>query len=163
MDWLTTTHTSSDAPTLRAWQRASGSRLRRWLFTRALCRRAPYVRTIRPQLIELKPTLCRVALAKHRRVHNRLGAVHELAIGNLCELAADMVTEVTIPGALRWIPRGMTIEYLRGAETAVSATARLDKTEWREAELVAVPVSVTDTRGTEVVRAVVSMYVATAT
>jgi len=163
MDWLTTTHTSSDAPTLRAWQRASGSRLRRWLFTRALCRRAPYVRTIRPQLIELKPTLCRVALAKHRRVHNRFGAVHELAIGNLCELAADMVTEVTIPGALRWIPRGMTIEYLRGAETAVSATARLDKTEWREAELVAVPVSVTDTRGTEVVRAVVSMYVATAT
>jgi len=163
MDWLSTTHTSSDGPTLRAWQKASGSRLRRWLFTRGLWRRSPYVRTIRPQLIELKPTLCRVALAKHRRIENQLGAVHPLAIGNLCGLAAEMVTEVTVPAALRSSTRGMTIEYLRSAQSALNATARLDKSEWREAETVAVPVSVTDADGREVVRAVVSMYVATAT
>ncbi len=38
-----------------------------------------------------------------------------------------MVTEVTIPTSMRWISRGMTIEYLRKAETDVTATARLTK------------------------------------
>jgi hypothetical protein len=60
---------------------------------------------------------------------------------------------------MRWIPRGMTIEYLRKAETDVTGTARLDKTEWSGAEDVGVHVSVTDRQGTEVVRAVITMYV----
>lgn len=93
-------------------------------------------------------------------MENHIGTVHALAMGNLCELAAGMVTEVTIPTSLRWLPRGMTIEYLRKAETDVTATARLDKTEWTgQAENVAVPVSVVDTTGTEVVRAVITMYI----
>ena len=70
-----------------------------------------------------------------------------------------MCTEVTIPVGMRWIPRGMTIEYLAKAETDVTATARLDKTEWTGAENIGVPVSVHDTSGKEVVRAVISMYV----
>jgi hypothetical protein len=60
---------------------------------------------------------------------------------------------------MRWIPRGMTIEYLRKAETNVTGTARLDKTQWTGAEDVGVPVSVTDRNGNEVVRAVITMYV----
>ena len=39
------------------------------------------------------------------------------------------------------------------------ATARLDKTEWTGPENVGVPVTVTDSAGKEVVRAVISMYV----
>jgi hypothetical protein len=70
-----------------------------------------------------------------------------------------MVTEVTIPPSMRWIPRGMTIEYLRKAESEVTATARLDKSEWGEAQNVGIPVSVVDGNGTEVVRAVITVYV----
>jgi acyl-coenzyme A thioesterase PaaI-like protein len=92
-------------------------------------------------------------------VQNHIGTVHAIAMANLCELAAGMLMEVTIPTTMRWIPRGMTIEYLRKAETSVAATARLDKSEWTQAEDVAVPVSVTDAKGTEVVRAVIAMYV----
>lgn len=101
-----------------------------------------------------------MSLRKRRRVQNHIGTVHALAMGNLCELAAGMVTEVSLPGSMRWLPRGMTIEYLRKAESDVTATARLAKTEWSgAAENVAVPVSVVDTTGTEVVRAVITMYV----
>jgi hypothetical protein len=53
----------------------------------------------------------------------------------------------------------MTIEYLRKADSDVTATARLDKKEWREAGNVGVPVTVVDARGEEVVRAVITMYV----
>jgi len=80
-------------------------------------------------------------------------------MGNLCELAAGMVTEVTLPTDLRWLPRGMTIEYLRRADSDCIATARLIKPEWIPPENVAVPVSVVDASGTEVVRAVITMYV----
>jgi len=155
---------STTSPTggavLSAWHRASGSGMGRWLFARAVCRRAPYFGTIRPQFLELAPGVCRVSMRKRRRVENHIGTVHALAIGNLCELAAGMVTEVTLPASMRWLPRGMTIEYLRKAESDVSATARLDKKAWSgQAENVAVPVSVVDATGTEVVRAVITMYV----
>lgn len=153
-------HTTSVGPVLSSWQRASGSRLGRWLFARAVCRRAPYFATIRPYFVELAPAVCRVGMRKRRGVENHIRTVHALAMGNLCELAAGMVTEVTIPTTMRWIPRGMTIEYLRKAETDVTATARLTKVEWGHApESVGVPVSVVDASGTEVVRAVITMHI----
>jgi len=158
-DWLTRTDTTSAGPTLRAWMRAQRTAFGRWLFARTVSKRAPYFGTIKPRFLELQPKVCRVWMRKRRAVENHIGTVHALAMGNLCELAAGMCTEVTIPVGMRWIPRGMTIEYLAKAETDVTATARLDKTEWTGAENVAVPVTVTDSSGKEVVRAVISMYV----
>jgi acyl-coenzyme A thioesterase PaaI-like protein len=159
MDWLTMTDSTSMGPTLRAWHKHSASRLGRWLFARMVCRRAPYFATIRPRFIELRPSFCKVSMRRRRSIENHLGAIHALALGNLCELAAGMVTEVTTPPGTRWIPRGMTIEYLRKAESEVSATARLDKSEWLLSGTVAVPVSVADKNGNEVVRAVITMHV----
>lgn len=98
-------------------------------------------------------------LPQRRAVQNHLGSVHALAMGNLCELAAGMVTEVTLPPTMRWIPRGMTIEYLKPAQSNVTATARLDRNEWSGAQNVGVPVTVVDAQGVEVVRAVITMYV----
>jgi len=158
-DWLTRSDTTAMGPTLRAWMRIRGSAFGRWMFARTVSRRAPYFGTIKPRFLELEPKLCRVGMRKRRAVENHIGTVHALAMGNLCELAAGMCTEVTIPVGMRWIPRGMTIEYLAKATTDVMATARLDKTEWTGAENVGVPVTVTDTAGKEVVRAVISMYV----
>ena len=159
MDWLNRTDTTSVGPTLRAWIRAQRSSIGRWLFARAVSKRAPYFATIKPRFLDLQPKQCRVAMKKRRGVENHIGTVHALAMGNLCELAAGMCTEVTIPVGMRWIPRGMTIEYLAKAETDVTATARLDKTEWAGPENIGVPVSVQDANGKEVVRAVISMYV----
>ncbi len=158
-DWLTRTDTTAAGPTLRAWMRLQRSSFGRWMIARTVCRRAPYFGTIKPRFLDLQPKLCRVYMRKRRAVENHIRTVHALAMGNLCELAAGMCTEVTIPAGMRWIPRGMTIEYLAKAESDVVATARLDQTEWTGAENVAVPVSVTDVNGKEVVRAVISMYV----
>lgn len=98
-------------------------------------------------------------MASRKQVRDSQGSVRCLA--NLCELAAGMVTEVTIPPSLTWTVRGMTIEYLRRAQTGVTATARLDKTEWSDSQNVGVPVSVVDDKGAEVVRAVISINVST--
>ena len=150
---------AADSLTLAKWRRLSGGAVGRWLFGRIVSLRAPYFATIAPRFLELRPGLCRVSMRKRRRVENHLGTVHALAMGNLVELAAGMVTEVTIPAAMRWIPRGMTIEYMKKALTGVTATARLDKPDWGGAENTGVLVSVHDAGGVEVVRAVVTMYV----
>lgn len=153
------TDPSSVPRVLRHYQSLASMPLGRWLFGRIVCFTAPYFATIRPRFHELRPGLCQVSLRKRRRVTNHLGTVHAIAMANLCELAGGMLMEVTLPVDKRWIPRGMTIEYLKKVTTGVSATARLDKTQWSGAENVALPVSVEDTHGTEVVRAVITMYV----
>src|SRR3546814_8551637 len=39
-------------------------------------------------------------------------SVHAIALCNAAELAGGMMTEVSIPSGARWIPKGMTVEYL---------------------------------------------------
>ncbi len=152
--------TATEQPAaLRHFERMSRWPAGRWLFARLICLRAPYFASIRPRFVELRPGLCQVTIRKRRAVQNHIGTVHAIAMANLCELAAGMLMEVTIPVAMRWIPRGMTIEYLRKAQGGVSAVARLDKTEWHAPQDIGVPLTVTDAAGTEVVRAVITMYV----
>jgi len=151
--------TPSVPAVLRHYQRLSALPFGRWLFARLICFNAPYFATIHPRFVELRPGLCQVAFAKRRSVTNHIGTVHAIAMANLCELACGMLMEVTLPTHLRWIPRGMTIEYLKKAATGVVGTARLDKAEWTGSENIGVPVFVSDQHGSEVVRAVVTMYV----
>jgi acyl-coenzyme A thioesterase PaaI-like protein len=144
---------------LKLYERLATKPLGKWLFAEIICRNAPYFETIAPRFNELRPGFCQVSMRKRRAVLNHIGTVHALAVGNLCELAAGMVMEATLPADMRWIPRGMTIEYLGKAKTDITASARLDKTEWAEGENVGVPVTAVDKEGKEVVRAVITMYV----
>jgi acyl-coenzyme A thioesterase PaaI-like protein len=144
---------------LNLYQRISGFPGGRWLFTRIVCFRSPYFGSIRPQFVELRPGIARVSMKKRRSVQNHIGGVHALAMGNLCELAAGMMTEVTMPRNMRWIPRGMTIQYLRQARSDVSAEARLELREYNQKEDVVVDVEVMDREGTRVVRAEITMYI----
>lgn len=160
LDWLHLTHASTPGPLLNEWQRRAHSRLGRWLFARSLWRRAPYLRILRPRLLELRPALCRVALASSKHVRSSEGTVHSAALSSLCELGAALVTEVTLPWKLYASARGLSIEYLQPARSDVTATARLDKSEWLGTERIAVPVSLLDSDGAEVARGVVSLQVA---
>lgn len=146
---------------LNLYERLSRRPLGKWLFAEIICLNAPYFATIEPRFHDLRPGFCQVSMRKRRGVLNHIRTVHALAIGNLCELAAGMLMEATLPANLRWIPRGMTIEYLSKARTDVTAIARLDKTDWLDGENVGVPVTAVDTDGKEVVRAVITMYIST--
>lgn len=145
--------------TLKLYERLSHRPLGKWLFARIVCLNAPYFATISPRFHDLRPGFCQVSMRKRRGVQNHIRSVHALAIGNLCELAAGMLMEATLPAELRWIPRGMTIEYLGKAMTDITASARLDKADWAERQDIGVPVTAADTSGKEVVRAVITMYV----
>lgn len=129
------------------------------LFAFVICRNAPYFATIRPRYHRYEPGHVEVSMRKRRKVENHIRSIHALAMGNLCELAAGTLMEATVPAHMRWLPRGMTIEYLKPARSDIRAVATLDKSAWPGKEDVEVPVSVTDADGTEVVRARITMHV----
>ena len=132
-----------------------------WIFSRLVCLKAPYFATIAPRFVALEPGRCEVHIRDRRRVHNHIGTVHAIALCNLAELSAGVMTDATIPPQMRWIPKGMTVEYLkkavgtlRGVATpALAARASGDGHEWP------VDVQVTDAAGEVVFRARVMMWV----
>ncbi|MBT8135587.1 MAG: DUF4442 domain-containing protein [Gammaproteobacteria bacterium] len=147
-------------PVLALYRRLSRWPLGHWLFTRALCFKAPYFATIRPLFTVLGPGHAEARIRKRRRVENHIHTVHAIAMANLCELVAGTMTEVTVPVSMRWIPKGMSIDYLAKATTDVSAVAKIDPLPaFATAADLPVTVEVSDTAGTVVVRAVITMYV----
>jgi acyl-coenzyme A thioesterase PaaI-like protein len=130
------------------------------LFSRAVTRRAPYFASISPLIEELRPGRCVVRIDNRRAVRNHIGTVHAIAMCNMCELAAGLMIDSSLPRGLRWIPRGMTVRYLKKAETGLRAVAeaKLDFAADFRGDVV-LPVKVSDAAGQVVMEADISMYV----
>lgn len=133
----------------------------RWLYGRLICFKAPYFATIAPRFVALEPGRCAVDIRDRRRVHNHIGTVHAIALCNAAELTAGMMTDVTIPSSMRWIPKGMTVEYLAKAKGTLRAEATPEAASVQAASGYAWPVkvSVRNAVGEEVFRARIDMWV----
>jgi uncharacterized protein (TIGR00369 family) len=144
---------------LAAWRRFERWPFGKALFSRLICWKAPYFASIRPRFEEFRPGFARVSMRKRRAVTNHIGTVHAIAMCNLAEIAAGTMTEVSIPSTMRWLPKGMQVEYLRKAETDVEAVATLPDVAEGPARDVAVLVEVKDRAGELVCRATITMWV----
>ena len=142
---------------LHAFNVASRFPLGRWFFSRAVCWRAPYFASIRPYIDVLKPGRVEVKMKKRRRVENHLQTVHAIAMCNMAELAGGLCTDISIPPGSRWIPAGMTVEYLKKAKTDLLAVADGTGVDWQQSGEVLVPVEVRDTAAQVVFRALIRM------
>lgn len=133
----------------------------RWLYGRLICSKAPYFATIAPHFVTLEPGCCEVTIRDRRRVHNHIGTVHAIALCNAAELSAGMMTDVTIPASMRWIPKGMTVEYVAKAKGTMRAKATPEFAPTESASGYAWPakVSIRDGEGNEVFRARIDMWV----
>lgn len=133
----------------------------RWLYGRLICLKAPYFATIAPRFRTLEPGRCEVAIRDRRRVHNHIGTVHAIALCNAAELTAGMMTDVTIPSSMRWIPKGMAVEYLAKAKGTLYALAEPEASARDAASGYAWPVlvRVRNEAGEDVFRARIDMWV----
>ena len=86
-----------------------------WLFSRLVCFKAPYFATIKPRIDVLEPNRCEAVIQDRRRVHNHIGTVHAIALCNLAELVGGLMTDASIPESMRWIPKGMQVDYVKKA------------------------------------------------
>lgn len=128
-------------------------------FSQMACQVAPYFSTINPLVTELRAGSAQVQVPFRREITNHLGTVHAIALCNAAELAAGMMTDVSIPAGARWIPKGMTVEYLAKAKTDVTAVANGEGLDWQTEGDKIVPVDVHDAEGRKVFTARITMNV----
>ena len=131
-----------------------------WLFTRAICFKAPYFGSISPSIEVLEPGRCVATIRRHRAITNHIGSVHAIAMCNLAELVGGMMTEVSLPDSMRWIPKGMTVAYLKKAMGTLRATATpaIPIVHADQGYELPVEVAVVDEAGDTVFRATIGMW-----
>lgn len=149
----------SDNYLLKLYQRATRLPRGRRLFSLMFSRKAPYFSTVRPLIEELRPDYCRVTFKKCRRVENHIGTVHVIAICNALEAAMGAMAEASIPGHLRWIPKGMDVRYTAKATSDITATAEVAPGAWEHGPEVAVRVTAKRGDGTAVVEGTIHLWV----
>lgn len=127
-------------------------------FSQMIGELSPYFTSIAPQFVELRAGYAEVRFAKRHEVLNHLGTVHAIALCNAAELAAGTMTDASIPSGHRWIPRGMSVEYLALGTGDIRAVADGREIDWQQLGDIKVPVTayVDDL---PVFRAEISMYV----
>ncbi|BDU22030.1 hotdog fold domain-containing protein [Dyella sp. GSA-30] len=146
--------------TLQIWSRFAAVPCGKWAFSRLLCFKAPYFGSIRPRFVTLKPEYCEVRISKRRAVLNHLGTVHAIAMCNMAELAGGTMTEVTVPSTHRWIPKGMTVEYLKKATSDLVAVATPESAaDWSQPGEYKVRVVVRNRHDEAVFQALITMWV----
>ncbi len=151
----------SDIPkTLALYQRFAGLPAGRWLFSRAVCLRAPYFATVRPRVVTLEAGRCVAEMPHRRAVQNHIGTVHAIALCNLAEFVAGLCSEASLPTSMRWIPKGMTVDYVAKAKGRMRAVATPAVPAVHAEQAYELPMSVviSDPGGTEVLRATIRMW-----
>jgi len=128
-------------------------------FSKMACQMAPYFTTINPLISALRPGHATVQVPFSREITNHLGTVHAIAMCNAAELAAGTMTDVSIPAGARWIPKGMTVEYLAKAKSDVTAVADGEAVDWQTEGDKIVPVDIHDAEGKKVFTARITMNV----
>lgn len=146
---------------LSTYRMLSGKPGGKWLFSRLVCWKAPYFSSIAPRIETLEPGRC-VATFRHRRaVTNHIGTVHAIALCNLAELTGGLACDASIPASMRWIPKGMSVAYLKKAVGTMRAiaTPALAPREAEKGYDLPFDVVVENTAGEAVFRATIAMWI----
>ncbi len=152
---------SNKSSVLTAWRIVKKLPFGHWLFTKIVCFKAPYFGSMKPYILNLKAGHCSARVKNRRRVHNHIGTIHAIAQCNLAELCAGVMVDATVPVKThRWIPKGMTVQYLAKVDTDVTAIAEIDLPhQWLDKEDLVVPVKLYNTRNELVFTADITMYI----
>ncbi|MBN8739804.1 MAG: DUF4442 domain-containing protein [Lysobacterales bacterium 69-70] len=148
------------SPALQLFRKYGRSGIGRWFYSRLICWRAPYFGSISPRIEKLESGRCEVSLRQRRRVQNHIGTVHAIALCNMAELSGGLATDATIPAGMRWIPKGMTVRYLKKATGTLIATALVPAiADPTQAQDLHAKVEVRDARNDVVFDADITMWV----
>jgi acyl-coenzyme A thioesterase PaaI-like protein len=146
---------------LKIYNSLQGFPMGKRLFSYLTCKSAPYFGSIKPLFVELAPGRCVILMKKRKSITNHIKTVHAIAMCNLVELAGGVCTDVSLPEGVRWIPRGMTVEYLALAKTDLTGICNIDLDEiknWDFSRDFPASTEVYDTSGTVVMRGTINIH-----
>ena len=131
----------------------------RLAFSLLFANKAPYFRTVRPRVRDVRPHHAELTIRKRRAVQNHIGTLHAIAVCNGLEAAMGLLAEATTPEDRRWIPKGMQVAYLAKSTTDLLCVAETEPADWAEVGDVPVHVRAVRTDGVVVVEGVITIYV----
>ncbi|MGB0834228.1 MAG: hotdog fold domain-containing protein [Psychrobium sp.] len=143
---------------LKLYERVSNWPVGQWLFSRMIGFKVPYFNSIDSRIITLKANHCECVIKKKRSVHNHIKTVHAIAVCNGLELAMGMMAEASIPKHLRWLPKGMDVNYVAKAGTDIRCVAKVPEDAWQPGDLL-VEVTAFDANDVEVVNGHIKLWV----
>jgi acyl-coenzyme A thioesterase PaaI-like protein len=143
----------------QAWDLLSGVPGGRMLFSRLVGRMAPYTGSIHATVTVLRAGYAEVEMHDRRGVRNHLDSIHAIALANLAELAGNLALAYSLPDDARFIVSGMEIEYTKKARGRITAIGEPPIPRTAVRAQYDVPVTLRDTSGDEIARAVVHTLV----
>jgi acyl-coenzyme A thioesterase PaaI-like protein len=129
------------------------------LFSLAFGQKAPYFASIHPRVEAMRPHYGEVVIPKRRSVQNHIGTVHAIAACNGLEAAMGLLAEATCPPDMRWLPKGMDVQYLAKSTTSLTCTAETTEADWSAAPDVPVTVKAVTQDGTVTVAGTIHLWV----
>jgi len=105
------------------------------IFSIFVSRVAPYFSTISPKISQLVPNQCTCLIKKKKKVFNHIKTVHVIAICNGLEMAMGVMAEASIPKHLRWIPKGMRVDYTAKAGSDIRCVAKVSQNDWQPGDM----------------------------
>ena len=102
--------------------------------------------------------ICQCFIKKRKKVENHIGTVHVIAICNGLEMAMGVMAEASIPSHLRWIPKGMSVDYTAKAGSDIRCVAEVTPEQWVEGDLL-VPVTAYDDNNVIVVKGHIKLWI----
>ncbi|MCL3818920.1 hotdog fold domain-containing protein [Aeromicrobium wangtongii] len=129
------------------------------LFSVLYGQKAPYFASIHLRVEEMRPHLGQVVIPKRRSVKNHIGTIHAIAACNGLEAAMGLLAEATCPPGMRWLPKGMDVQYLAKSTTALTCTAETTEADWAGAPDVPVTVKAVTEDGTVTVAGTIHLWV----
>jgi len=128
------------------------------IFSKALGFRAPYFSTIHPRVMQLRPGYCSVEIKERRSIRNHIGTIHAGALCTLSELVGGLTVEATIPSSLRWIPKEMTVQYIKKAKGKLVGECSVDPGVLTPGDI-SVPLKIKDEKEETVLNAVIVFHI----
>ena len=147
-----------ELPTLKIYRKLNSFPFGGRIFSMGVSFKAPFFRTIKPNIIELKPSVCKVQMKERWGIKNHIGTVNAAAMCTVAELTAGLALDATIPFHLRWLPRGMTVFYLKKGKGMLESTCEFDSSIIQEGDII-LPVVLRNVAGQKVFTADITMYI----
>lgn len=141
------------------WDRLSNKPFGKATFSKIVAKMVPYTGSISADVLEVGHTRALIAMKDRRRLRNHLRSVHAIALANLAEYAGNLALVYTMPDDARFIVSKIEVEYLkksRGTITAEGVCPDIRSSERCEYD---VNVTLRDSSGDEVCRAIMKSLV----
>lgn len=129
------------------------------LFSLAFAQKAPYFASAHIAVREMAPHRGEVVVPKRRSTKNHIGTVHAIAACNGLEAAMGLLAEATCPADMRWLPKGMDVQYLAKSDTDLTCIAETSEADWEQAPDVPVSVRAVTRDGTVTVQGTIHLWV----